>query len=453
VLLLVASIAFALLVSAMCSLMEATSLSLTPSQVAAMSHRNPRIGAIWTSFKRSIERPIAVILIINTAANTIGATIAGAQFESIYGKQWIVLFSLVFTYLILQFSEILPKTMGVRYNARLAVVMARPLAFLIRVMSPVVWLVHLVNRPFEGRRAGPLRTATMEEISALAGLARISNLIGWHEEKIIRGASRLADLRVRQVMTPRTRVEYLKLDQPLAEMLQAIQKSAYTRLPLCDGDIDHVVGIIHMRDLFEHLRLVPGRLRFTDEATPAGEAIAMPENRPGAAVHVLGSGAIDLNQIKRPVLFVPELLPVSQLLRQFQASRVHMAVVVDEYGATLGVVTLEDVLEELVGEIQDEFDVMVPPTLTPEGESFRVSGQYPLHELVEHLHLEALEPVGVDTLGGYLTQQLNRWPRPGDEVRLSPYVARVLSVHGSQVGQVLLEPIAKPEQASSREES
>src|SRR5205807_3140334 len=127
-------------------------------------------------------------------------------------------------------------------------------------------------------------------------------------------------------------------------------------LPLCDGDLDHVVGLVHMKDLFVHLKLVPGKLRFSDEKTPDGQAIAIADGKPGSMVHVIGSGEIDLNEVRRDILFVPALLPVPRLLRQFQSSHVHMAIVVDEYGATLGIVTLEDVIEELVGDIDDEFD-------------------------------------------------------------------------------------------------
>src|SRR5205814_10311143 len=109
----------------------------------------------------------------------------------------------------------------------------------------------------------------------------------------------------------------------------------------------------------------------------------------------------------------PEMLPVPKLLRQFQNSRIHMAVVVDEYGATLGVVTLEDVVEQIVGEIEDEFDTGAPVEFVAEGENYRVSGLYPLHELRDRLPLASIQDTEVDTIGGYIIQQLKRWPRPG----------------------------------------
>jgi CBS domain containing-hemolysin-like protein len=234
-------------------------------------------------------------------------------------------------------------------------------------------------------------------------------------------------------------VDYLLLNQPIGEILKVVKKSGYTRYPLCDVDIDHVVGMVHIKDLFNQLQLVPGKLRFSDEKTPEGMAVAIADGLPGSAVHVIGSADIDLTKIKREVLFVPELLPVPRLLRQFQTSRTHMAIVVDEYGSTKGIATLEDVIEEIVGEIEDEFDIAATRDFVKEGENFRVSGLYPLHALRERLGVE-LEGSDVDTIGGYVIQQLARWPRVGDTVKLDGYTAKVMSVQHRRVGQVLIMP-------------
>jgi CBS domain containing-hemolysin-like protein len=199
---------------------------------------------------------------------------------------------------------------------------------------------------------------------------------------------------------------------------------------------------VHTKDLFHQLQLVPGKLRFSDAKTPDGMAIAIADGLPGSQVHVIGSADIDLRKIKRDILFVPELTPVPRLLRQFQTSHVHMAVVVDEYGATSGIVTLEDVIEEIVGEIEDEFDQSQRSDFAKEGENFRVSGLFPLHELRERLKLDELDSSEtVDTIGGYIVQKLNRWPRPGDSVDLAEkYTARVQTVLHRRVGQVLILP-------------
>jgi len=348
-------------------------------------------------------------------------------------------------------GEQVPKNWAIRNGDRFLPYLAVPLVAFTALLYPVIYLLtsattlllRLVGVRVEpGKVTGVPHTAD-ELRDLLEQSIEVGALKSGHAQILARSFE-FGDLKVRQIMTPRTEVDYLKLGQPIGDVLRVVQKSAYTRLPLCDGDIDHVIGVVHMKDLFTHLNLVPGKLRFADEKTPDGEAIAIADGMPGSAVHVIGSGDIDLLQIKRRVLFVPELTNVPKLLRQFQAERVHLAVVVDEYGATQGIVTLEDVLEEIVGEIEDEFDKEVKVDFRKEGEDFRVEGRYPLHALREKLELEdsELSADDVDTVGGYIVRELGRWPRPGDTVSIGRFTARVLSVGPRQrrVTQVLISP-------------
>src|SRR5690606_2915879 len=128
-------------------------LSYSTSQVAALEAKRPGLGRIWRRFKDNIEKPIAAILIVNTAAHTIGATMAGAQFEKAFGPQGLVIFSVIFTYAMLQFTEVLPKTLGVRYSGVIAPVVGPPLQLTVRLLAPILWLIQLVNRPFSGSKS------------------------------------------------------------------------------------------------------------------------------------------------------------------------------------------------------------------------------------------------------------------------------------------------------------
>ena len=300
---------------------------------------------------------------------------------------------------------------------------------------------------------------TEDELRALLAQAVASGTIAKGNERLLTSAFEFGQLKTRQIMTPRTEVDFLTLGQPVGQVLRTVQKTAFTRLPLCDGDLDHVVGLVHMKDLFTHLKLVPGKLRFSDETLPDGMAVVIADGKPGSQVHVIGAGEIDLNQIRRDILFVLDALPVPKLLRQFQNSRTHMAVVVDEYGATQGIVTLEDVIEQLVGEIEDEFDAATTGAadFVKEGEAFRIAGKLPLHELKERLALasDALDPetepaAAADTVGGYVIAKLGRFPRAGDTAPLGPYTARVLSTqHNKRVTRLLLTPTT---QATARDD-
>ncbi len=347
-------------------------------------------------------------------------------------------------------GEQAPKNLSIRYADRILMPLAPPLIVFTYLFYPAIWLLNASANgvlrlagipPAAGGSHGEL-AHSQEELRSLLMQAVAAGTISKSSQAVLTGAFEFGELKVRQIMTPRLKVDYLTLNQPIGQVLRTVQKSAYTRLPLCDKDIDHVIGMVHMKDLFAHLHLAPGKLRFSDQKTPAGEAIAIADGLPGSAMHVIGAGDIDLRKIKRDVLFVPELLPVPRLLRQFQTRQIHMAVVVDEYGSTLGIVTLEDVLEEIVGEIEDEFDTAGPKPLTREGDSFRASGQYPLHELREHLSIpDDLDLGDVDTIGGYVVRQLKRWPRTGDTVELGNNQVKVTAVQKNRVQQVVISPV------------
>jgi CBS domain containing-hemolysin-like protein len=241
---------------------------------------------------------------------------------------------------------------------------------------------------------------------------------------------------VRQIMTPRTDVVFLRLGQPLSAVLDVIQRSSYTRLPVCETALDDVVGMIHARDLFNRLLQIAGRPR-------AGEAPGGGSGFPADALEGLPAGAVDLRTIMRQILTIPEGASVTELLGRFQASRIHMAIVVDEYGGTVGVVTLEDVLEEMVGEIEDEFDLPHDgDAIVEAGDALRVTGSVGLHELRDRLGL-AVEDDDVDTLGGLIHKRLGRFAEVGDVLRLGRFELRVLSLERRRVGTVeLREPAA-----------
>lgn len=341
-----------------------------------------------------------------------------------------------------------PKNWAIQFAERALLVVALPLYLFTKVFYPLIatlnWASNAILKVVGVNLKPGLHGEvphTEEELRAILMQSVAVGSIEKSEGKLLKSAMEFSERRVRQIMTPRTHVDFLLLGQSVREILGVVQRTQFTRLPLCDKDLDHVIGLIHMKDLFNHLKLVPGRLRFADDTTPDGQAIAIADGKPGSALHVIGSADIDFKQIVRDVLFVPELLPLPKLLHQFQTQHVHMAVVVDEYGVTQGIVTLEDVLEELVGEIGDEFDPISPADFVAMQGGYRVSGLFGLHVLKEKLSLadEDLEGAeGVDTIGGYIVQKLGRWPRVGDTVMLGGYQVRVLTIVQKRVGQALL---------------
>lgn len=318
------SIVCAMLSSMMCSLFEATLLSLSTTQVELMTESHPRQGLALKKFKDNIDRPITAILALNTISNTIGATVAGASAVALFGQQGLAWFSVSFTLAILLFSEILPKTIGVTFCRSIAPYMIFPLRIMILVSTPLIWLAKIVTRMVPN--SNQTHHISAEELKIIASLSRKSGEIEADQEKVISNILQLGDKTVRQVMTPRTVTFSASQALTIKEAARMEGKwSMHSRVPIYDGEPDNVVGIVLSQDVLM-----------------------------AAAV---GQDNIKLAQIMRPVHFVPETAPLDRIFIDFFERYQHLFVVVDEYGSVTGVISMEDIIEEIIGrEIVDESD-------------------------------------------------------------------------------------------------
>jgi len=315
---------FAVIISAFCSIIEAVLYSVPQSQVEVMANSGKKSGIILKRLKKNIRQPITAILTLNTIANTMGAALAGASAAVVFGEENLIWFSVFFTMTILLFSEILPKTAGVAYAKKLAPWIAIPLNGLIKIMRPLIWLCLAVTRLIPTRGKEPL--VSIEEIQAVAILGRKSGEIEAQQEKVIANILKLQNKTVREVMTPRTVVFSLSEHLSIAEALQVKEQwNRHSRVPLFDEDPDDVVGVVLSRNVL----------------------LSLSE----------GNKNQKLSELMQPVHFVPEAAPLNKILVEFFEQRIHLFVVVDEYGSVTGVISLEDIIEEIVGrEIIDESD-------------------------------------------------------------------------------------------------
>ncbi len=244
------AVTIAMSVSFLCSLMEAAILSLNPGKLAMLQKKNARAGKICAGFKKNIEKPIAVILILNTAAHTFGAAIAGAEFDKLFGSNYVWLFSLIFTILMVQYTEILPKTLGVRFNAQVMSLTAGFLKFSIGVINPVIWFVHFVNRPFETRRSSSEKTASLDELDALATVAREEKCITRLQEFAIQEIPDLQEDYVTEVMIPLDRMVCASLDMSKSDVLLMMRAHRHSRYPVRkSAESDEFVGVIELRKM------------------------------------------------------------------------------------------------------------------------------------------------------------------------------------------------------------
>ncbi|MDR0932619.1 MAG: hemolysin family protein [Victivallales bacterium] len=401
------AIAVAMIVSHICSLMEAALLSISPSQLADLRHKNPKIGQICLSLKHDIDKPIAVILIINTAAHTIGAAVAGGAVSTTIGSEYMSVFTIVFTLLMVQYTEILPKTLGVRFNKKVLRYVAHPLQVTIWFLLPLIKLTHFINRPFERRR--PQKPTTADEISALAALARSSQMISTRQERIIRAVPRLSEQTASKVMLPIANISFLSSDQTVSDAINATGTDFHTRYPVCDqGDKNKVLGYVNFKELVATCRAHPGSQPLTD--------------------------------ILRPIAFAEPDDTASELLERFASQHCHMTIVRDpKNGKTLGLVTLEDIVEELLGDLDDEFDPLPRTFYTPSEFFWVVGGGVPMTLLTRDTHLNLprrSEPVAV-----WFARMLKRPPKVGDTFRHGNAEFYVRKIRRGQVWEFNLKRI------------
>ncbi|MDH3393040.1 MAG: hemolysin family protein [Desulfobulbaceae bacterium] len=321
---LIMAVGLAITVSALCSVFEAVLYSIPMSHIEVLSRSGKLSGRVLKKLKKDIHQPIIAILTLNTIANTMGASVAGASAAMVFGKEHLGLFSLVFTAAILLFSEIMPKTAGVVYYGTLAPWIALPMQGLVKLMTPITWFIQALTRLLFGDRSEALVSA--EEIEALAGMSRKTGAIDPQQEKVIRNILSLKNKVIRNAMTPRTVTFTLHEHLTVDEAIKSKEDwHLHSRVPVYDKDPDDIVGIVLRKDVL----------------------LSSAE----------GKGQRPLSALMHPVHFVPEAAPLNNTLIEFFDRRRHLFVVVDEYGSFTGVISLEDILEEIMGrEIMDESD-------------------------------------------------------------------------------------------------
>jgi CBS domain containing-hemolysin-like protein len=311
-----------------------------------------------------------------------------------------------------------PRTLGRQHNEGVALWSAAPLAFVTKVLGPIPRLLILVGNaltPGKGFREGPFNTET--ELRELVDIAEASALIESDERKMIHSVFELGDTTVREVMVPRNDVVFVERHKNLRQTMSLFLRSGFSRVPVIDDNLDNVVGVAYLKDLVRRDFEAPD-VEFTQR----------------------------IDEIMRPVYWVPESKPVDDLLREMQARRQHVAIVVDEYGGTAGLITIEDLLEEIVGEITDEYDPDEVETETLEDGSVRVSSRYPVDDLDELFGFDVDEE-DVDSVLGLMAKHLGLVPIPGAQVVAHglKFTAEETTGRRNQIGTVRISRVEPQE--------
>jgi CBS domain containing-hemolysin-like protein len=325
--LLVAYVLLALIVSFLCSIAEAVLLSLSPSFVAGLHETSPKKAALLVRLKQeNVDRSLAAILTLNTIAHTVGALGAGAEAVAVFGSTWFGVFSSILTLMILFLSEIIPKTLGAVYWRNLAIPAAYLVQGMIILLYPLIVVTERLTRLIA--RKHDHAVFSRDEFIAMAGIGKRSGTINESESRIIRNLFRLSVITARDIMTPRTVLFGIRQNTTIKDAQDRYPEIPFSRIPVYDTDLDTITGIVLKDDLL----------------------LAMARNR----------GDVTLETLTRPIDTILPETPLINLLEFLLEHRRHITVVVDEYGGTMGIVTLEDVVETLLGsEVVDEVDEIV----------------------------------------------------------------------------------------------
>jgi putative hemolysin len=397
----------------------AAEYSLVTARRTRLQERAERGSRGARAVLEQMDAPVSYISTVQ-----IGITVFGIAFGAIgepllsHYFEWLprgVAFALSFailTYLSVSLGELVPKGIALQAAEPIGIALALPMRWLQTLAAPLVWLLNISASGvirllgFKPAIAGEL-THTEEELRRLLAGAEQAGVIQSAEQEMLYKVFDFADKEVHEVMVPRPDVVAISIDMPPEDALATIIDSPYTRYPVFRESLDEVVGVLHVRDLF-------------------------------GAIHDVGIAAVQLEHVLRPAYVVPETKDLAALLGEFRRTKQHMAIVVDEYGVTEGIVTLEDVLEEIVGEIEDEFDLPDTPVERIDEQHVRIDGAYTIDDFNEEFGT-GLAQEDYHTVAGLVFGELGRAPEVGDEVQVDGLRLRVLEVEGSRILRLEIE--------------
>jgi putative hemolysin len=371
-------------------------------------------------------------------ANLIVAFIGNVPYVTIYAHALavIVAFCLI-SYFHVILGELVPKSLALQRSERVALAVAGPMDFFMTLSRPIIRLMNrsanVVLKAFGSRLMREGGVHSPEELKLVVTASRRVGLLPEFQEDMIHRALELGNVTVREILVPRNRIFSLPADMPLEEAMAQVVEEQHSRVPVFDPQLgpEHIVGVLYSKDLsrFMHLRL-------------------RSQKRFGISPEV----TLRVRHIMRELMVVPETKAVTDLLQEFKERRRHMAMVVDEFGSTMGLVTVEDALEQLVGEIQDEFDVAEHAPLLLDTGALVLEGTENLRDLETQLHLKLPRDEGYETLGGFVLTRLDRIPKAGESFEFESRRFTVVEMDERRVAKVKVE-VLKPKEPAVTNQS
>jgi CBS domain containing-hemolysin-like protein len=426
--------AFALIIAinAFFVMAEFTIVKVRASQLQEQARRGTGSAKLALKITSNLERYLSAtqlgITVMSIACGTVGEPLVamvmypllhhwGVDNETMVRAVSLMVSFIAVTFPVVVLGEQVPKRMSLRHTVRVCLWVARPLEIVYRLLRPFTVLLNLattlvlrlVFRVKSGSESSD--AASGEEIRHIVSESERSQQVTATEKDILVAALQLNERHIRDIMTPRNQLVYLNVDDPFDRIVSHAIDHEHTRYPLVQSHLDHPLGLVHIKDL----------------------------------LRVLASGSKNVREAEKPLIVVPEMFPVDKLLNRFRTEKAHFALVIDEFGGTAGAVTFDDILEEVVGDIQDEFDDERPEYEVQKDGALLVDGTLNLYEVNQLLDLE-LDSDEVSTIGGYVTEKLGHMPKVGERVIVGELQAEVVAASARRVLKVRIWPAKSVEE-------
>ena len=391
-----------LVLSGFFSSAETALFSISKAKAIHLAKEKGRTNTLIKKMKDDPHRLLSTILIGNNLVNVGASAIATAITIGLVESHAVGIATGIMTFAILIFGEIFPKSIATRNNILIARLVIFPLYWLSILFYPVILFLNFIPKLTGKIHKKPI--VTEEELMTFVEVVEEEGGIEEEEKELIENIFEFDDTNASEIMTPRADMFVIDGDEGLE--LEEIVKSGFTRIPVIEGDIDHVVGILNVKDLLKH------------QATSDDE--------------------INVRQIMRSPYFVPENKKLDSLLQQFKKRKQHMAIIVDEHGGVSGLITLEDALEEIVGEIIDETDTFEPHIIKTRPNEWRVLGKSEIDEVNETIKMDIPDSREYDTFSGYVLDQIGRIPHEKEEISLGNFLITVKEMDGNRISEYIV---------------
>ncbi|MBD3156788.1 DUF21 domain-containing protein, partial [Candidatus Peregrinibacteria bacterium] len=355
------------------------------------------------------HRLLITILIGNNLVNIGASVLATVIFTQAFGSSGLGIATGVMTLFILIFGEITPKSFATKYSVRLSLIAARPLYIMQILFSPIIWFLDKIVSFLIKRLGSDIaeQQVSEEEIKAIIDIGAEEGSILKAEKELLQNVLRFNDIKVEDVMTPRVSIDALPIESTLQETIDFVIRKSHSRIPVYKETIDHIVGIITLKDVL-----------ILSEKHHAHKKLENVE-------------------LKKPIV-VPRSKKIDILFKEFQHARTHLAIVIDEYGGTAGIVTLEDLLEEIVGEIIDESDIEEMPIKKVSDYEIIAHGITKLEDINDYLNIK-IRGNEKDPISGYILDKLHRFPQEGEKIKLPHATVKILKMHDNKIVRVRIE--------------